>query len=255
MIRMLKIVDYLCAKHGITYFLTGGTLIGAIRHQGFIPWDDDLDIGMTRDNYEKFKLYAVPELPDDIFFQNDETDYNYPSCHVMEAKLRDKYSCYNNPTNWHDGLQIDISVYDRAFLPNNFFIYLLNKSLIVLFKKKGDRKRANMLKWIARYSPFSLVYSNSFICNRNDIKKGTNYYSKEEIAMLKRVKFEDMESYIPCGYEGYLKRRYGNYMEFPPPDKQKGHHTAYTPDPFTPCNHAEILYWSDKKRVDKKVLI
>ena len=54
MLRLLKIFDHLCTKHDIRYFLTGGTLLGAIRHKGFIPWDDDLDVGMTRVNYEKF---------------------------------------------------------------------------------------------------------------------------------------------------------------------------------------------------------
>src|ERR671920_2056782 len=73
MIRMLKILDYLCTKHDIQYFLTGGSLLGAIRFKGIIPWDDDMDIGMTRENYEKFVQLAVPELPKDIFFQNDET--------------------------------------------------------------------------------------------------------------------------------------------------------------------------------------
>ncbi len=68
MLRMFKIFDYLCNKHNIKYFLTGGSLIGAVRHSGFIPWDDDLDVGMTRKNYELFVQKAVSELPQDIFF-------------------------------------------------------------------------------------------------------------------------------------------------------------------------------------------
>ncbi len=95
MLRMLKIVNYLCTKHDIKYFVTGGTMLGAVRHKGFIPWDDDLDVGMTRSNYEKFVQYAVPELPNNIFFQTDETELYYPSSHFMEAKLRDKYSRYS----------------------------------------------------------------------------------------------------------------------------------------------------------------
>lgn len=62
MLRMLKNFDYLCKKHGIKYFLTGGSLIGAVRHNGFIPRDDDLDVGMTRRNYELFVQKAVNEF-------------------------------------------------------------------------------------------------------------------------------------------------------------------------------------------------
>jgi len=272
MLRMLKVLDYLCTKHNINYFLTGGTMLGAVRHKGFIPWDDDLDVGMTRENYEKFIELAVPELPNDIFFQNDETDPKYPSCHIMEAKLRDKYSRYSaRPKPWHNGLQIDISIYDRAYLPHNFFSFVLNRSLRYFFSKHdgkrppGDRRRAKVLKFIARYSPIPLVYSCSFVKNRLMIKLGTNYIRPKELSKLIPVRFEDMDSWIPVGYDGYLKRRYGNYMQLPPIHKQQGHHSnsnymqdfskadseiqgpKLLPDPFTPCVHKEVLHWKDRK--------
>ena len=263
MLRMLKILDYLCEKHGIEYFITGGTMLGAIRHKGFIPWDDDLDVGMTRNNYDKFVKHAVPELPNDIFFQTDESDLHYPSCHIMEAKLRDKYSNYSIKKNWHNGLQIDISIYDRAYLPHNFFIYLMNRFLLFLFKKKGNKERAKMLRWISCYSPFPLVYSCSFIFGFKMVKLGANYFKAKEIKTRIRTKFEDIETYIPVGWDAYLRRRYGNYMELPPPEKQIGHHSnnnymqltslentnenANLPDPFTPCDHKEILHWKTRR--------
>ncbi len=267
MLRMFKILDYLCRRHGVEYFLTGGTLIGAVRHKGFIPWDDDLDVGMTRANYEKFVQFAVPELPKDIFFQNDETDPRYPSGHFMEARLRDKYSRYSTEDKkFHNGLQIDISIYDRAYLPHNFFIWALNRLFIRYYKQK-DRKRAVILKRIQKFSPFPLVYSTSFIRRREMIKLGSNFIRAKEIASLLIAKFEDVETFIPVGYDGYLKRRYGNYMELPPEHKQRGHHSDSNhmqgdysrmpqrkinyiaiPNPFTPCEHKEILQWKDKKQ-------
>src|SRR6266498_730640 len=211
MLRMLKVLDFLCKKHQIKYFLIEGSLRGAIIYQGFLPWDDDLDLGMTRTNYEKFVQYVVPELPNDIFFQNDETD-----------------------------------PYDQSYLPNNFFIYALNQSLKFFVKYKGNKKRASILKWISKYSPFPLVYGSSFICRRKMMKQRANYIKQKEIKNLIKAKFEDMEAYIPQGWDSYLRRQYVNYMELPPAEKQKRHHGTDIPDPFTPCNHSEILYWKSK---------
>jgi lipopolysaccharide cholinephosphotransferase len=250
MLRMLKILDYLCTKHKIKYFLCSGTLKGLIQYQGFKPWDDDLDVGMTRDNYEKFVQYAVSELPNDIFFQTPETDFYFPSCHRVEAKLRDKYSSYStmgdkNNCKYHTGIMLDILVFDRSYLPHNFFIFLLNRSLKFFFQRKGNKKRANALKWISKHSPFHLVYSNSFINSRKMVKMGANYFREKEISILVKTKFEDTKTYIPLGWHNYLKRKYGNYMELPPLEKRKGHHSNDIPDPFTPCDHTKILHWKD----------
>ena len=247
MIRMLKILDYLCTKHGIQYFLTGGSLLGAIRFKGIIPWDDDMDIGMTRNNYEKFVQYAVPELPKDIFFQSDETDPHFPACHLVEAKLRDRYSTYSHKKHrkYQDGLMIDIFVYDRSFLPNNFFIYALNKFLKFLWhhKPKGNEKRANVLKWIAKHSPIPLVYDSSLVNNRGKMRAGEFYFKEKEISKMIKVPFEDMETWVPVGYNDFLTRQYGDYMN----DNRPRQHGIDLPDPFTPCNHTEILHWKDRK--------
>jgi lipopolysaccharide cholinephosphotransferase len=261
MLRMLKIVDHLCAKHNISYFLNGGTLLGAIRHQGFIPWDDDLDIGMTRENYEKFVKLAVPELPYDIFFQSDETDNHFPACHIIEAKLRDRYSSYKRRDEdkkawltWQDGLQIDIAVFDRSYLPHNFFIYLQNRALVFFFQKHGNKVRAKAQKFISKYFPFPFVYASSFINSRRMIKEGTYYIRKHEISQLLRVQFEDMEAPIPADWHNYLKRRYGNYMQPPPAEKQKGHHGINIPDAFTPSKHTEILHWNERSHYLNKAV-
>ena len=78
-------VDRICKKHEIEYFLDFGTLLGAVRHSGFIPWDDDIDIGMTRDNYEKFLKIASSELKKDYFLQNVYTERETP---FLYSKIR-----------------------------------------------------------------------------------------------------------------------------------------------------------------------
>jgi lipopolysaccharide cholinephosphotransferase len=244
MLRMLKIFDYLCIKYGIKYFLTGGSLLGAVRHQGFIPWDDDLDVGMTRDNYEKFIQYAVPELPKDIFFQNSQTDIYYPPTNPVEARLRDKYSRYNHtnrPNNkWHEGLQVDIFVYDRAFLPHNLLVISFNKVLMIF---NDDQKRANVLKIISKLTPFNLVYASKYLKCWGE--QGT-YITAREYSILTRTKFEDMEVYIPKAFDSYLGRQYGDYMQLPSIEKRISGHNVEG-DPFTPCEHTEILNWKDRE--------
>ena len=91
MLEILKIVDSIFSKHHIDYYLDGGTLLGAVRHGGFIPWDDDIDISVRREDFSRIKRVLQKELPNNLVFQDRFTDWNLP---VLIAKVRDKNSYY-----------------------------------------------------------------------------------------------------------------------------------------------------------------
>ena len=95
MLEILKVFDSICAKHGIEYTLDGGTLLGAVRHEGFIPWDDDLDINVMRDDFFKLRKILPNELPDNLVYQDYTTEPYFPT---PLAKIRDKHSyVYEEP--------------------------------------------------------------------------------------------------------------------------------------------------------------
>jgi lipopolysaccharide cholinephosphotransferase len=116
LLRMLKNVDAICVRHGIQYWLDGGTLLGAVRHRGFIPWDDDVDIGMPRGDYERFVKVAQYELREDFFLQTRDTDpayaiYQVP-CKIRErASVELEHQCDDKGVEW--GIYLDILPIDK----------------------------------------------------------------------------------------------------------------------------------------------
>jgi lipopolysaccharide cholinephosphotransferase len=124
---------------------------------------------------------------------------------------------------------------------------------MVLKSLNNKKKRANVLRAIAKLSPFPLVYASNFLQSSGGLKMGTNYVKNSELAKLIRAKFEDAEFLIPQGWDACLKRQYGDYMQMPPVEKRASHHKVI-PQPFTPCNHSEILYWKDRKSVRRQSL-
>lgn len=108
MFRLLRIFDDICERHGLRYWLDAGTLLGAARHGGFIPWDDDVDVMMPVDDYRRFLEIAHGELPYDVFLQTKATD---PAHDISWAKLRDRFSYMDDPGGpypYSQGIPIDI---------------------------------------------------------------------------------------------------------------------------------------------------
>jgi lipopolysaccharide cholinephosphotransferase len=253
---ILDEIHQICQKYDIGYSLIGGTLLGAIRHHGFIPWDDDMDIGMLRSEYEKFIIAAKNELPSSLFLQSFETENEYPSAF---AKIR------MNKTKWveslsshlkiHQGIYIDIFPYDVT--PVSTIKQRYQKYLLLLFKRliaaKQDQYRFNQNRpfKILFYLSFKMITwlftINQLVKCQNSIMKlfdneisnnvtnmGGGYtYEKQTMPKsifykLKEAKFENRIYMIFAEPEIYLSHLMGNYMILPPEkDRENRHNISY----------------------------
>ena len=114
-LAMLDEFVRICDANGIDYFLSGGTCLGAARHKGFIPWDDDIDVGMLREDYDRFAQACKTELSDGFIFQDMNTE---PNCGLVFGKIRKKGTVYSETYSSHiamsQGVWIDIFPYDRV---------------------------------------------------------------------------------------------------------------------------------------------
>ena len=127
-IEILDEIVRICKKNNIKYFLNYGTLIGAIRHQGYIPWDDDIDIGMTRVDYDKFTIMASKELSDRFELCNYKNEVNHLQ-NFMKIRLKNTMmvEAYNEDKIKDQGIWVDIFPYDNLKKPNSFSMKLRKK--------------------------------------------------------------------------------------------------------------------------------
>ncbi|MGH1520277.1 LicD family protein [Chryseobacterium sp. JK1] len=208
LLRMLRIFDAICQNNKINYWMDYGTLLGAVRHSGFIPWDFEADIGMLRSDFIRLRQIIETELPHDLFFQCEETDPSYIYGNAVEAKIRDRYSNYlhneqpSETKNWHNGIQIDIFVYDRDLIFENCLT-----------------------------NAFERHMSNSNI-----------HLQFDEIQYTTDCEFNGFKFPIPIGFDTYLRRNYDDYMKLPPPE----HQIAPYVDVFNSSNHPAGLIWKTK---------
>lgn len=249
-LEMLIEVDRICRKNNIKYCIIAGTLLGAIRHKGYIPWDDDADIGMLREEYEKFKKVCDKELNKDKFFFQDHS--NTPEYRWGYGKLRRNGTVFVRKGQEHlkfkTGVFIDIfpldGVPDNAIKRgwHNLKCTIVRK---LLWSEAGKKSANNFFeKWI--YSLLSVIPLNYiFKLHSRLIEKSNKSPSKmvriltfptpakrkygylrkwyEELA---EIEFEGYKFYAPKDFDEYLTYKFGNYMELPPENERNGH--SYT---------------------------
>jgi len=254
MLNLFKEFKGVCEKHDLTYFLIGGSALGAVRHGGFIPWDDDLDIGMPRKDYDKL-MKLKDEFSHPYFLQNFKTD---PGFTLGYAKLRNSDTTYLENfyiyQNINHGVWIDIFPIDgmsrrknaqKAHGPKPHLLWLMfYLSYLGHFYARPTKKTwfvqiplylvsiiflpfnlfnlMNRLITLAmkniKWDQATLVGSYmTWAFNREALPKA--FYGKGVL-----MKFEDIEANIPTNYKAYLTAKYGDYMKFPPLEQQNGHH-------------------------------
>lgn len=251
-------IDRICKKHNIKYFLAGGTLLGAIRHKGFIPWDDDADVMMLREDYDKFLEVAQSELPPNMFVQNPKTE---KLNHHVFTKIRMDNTLFATKhtgkfMNMHNGIFIDILSQDNT--SNNKIIQKLHIYATLIFRsmvfnkwarkpmKTGGKhpilcKVANFIKDICPYKFLEFIQDNtiSLFKNNNNCKylydgMGRNLrrgvFPKKWLEEVIYVDFEGYKLPVPKYYDEYLTYLYGDYMQMIPVSERRVSHSIVLMD-------------------------
>ncbi|MCH5180668.1 MAG: LicD family protein [Erysipelotrichales bacterium] len=255
---LLKEFTEFCKLHNLTYFLIGGTLLGAIRHSGFIPWDDDIDVGMPRPDYDMFCELAEKHFIGDTFFQSYRSDKHYP---YVFSKLRNSNTTFIEKIYKHvpmnHGVYIDIFPIDGISKNANekkkkmdrrvmikaipFFISwpvnLMRKPRLKFFLTDilidillCPFLLFNINNWSKRLYEKSMkkikISESTYVANMQcgDYRNKKNIYPTYLLDEYVDWQFEDLICKVPKNYDEFLTLSYGDYMKLPPLSEQVGHH-------------------------------
>ncbi len=251
-LELLEQFQKVCEQHGLRYFASGGTLIGAVRHKGFIPWDDDIDVMMLREDYEKFLQIAPEAFEAPYFFQSVDTDKQYSRGHV-QIRHSNTTAILEHEGKWfpfNQGIFIDIFPADEVpddpaeltALRRRLHWY---ERLLNLGVRYPGNPNKNLLK--AGIHLLVSLIPHRLICRWKDKAAGRyNGTGQSRVGLLTflpdedrllfpadgfaqelTVPFEQGEIAIPAGYDEILRVQYGNYMEM---KQVGGYHSHITFD-------------------------
>lgn len=244
-IEILDVMSQFCEKHDIRYWIDSGTLLGAIRHKGYIPWDDDVDTGMLREDYDKFlKLFNQENDRYKVYSIENNLEYSYPFAKIVDTKT----VLYEpDERGYKLSVYIDLFVYDNA--PDD------ETEVKKMFRKRIFLQKMRSLQWHHRPNgsfirraliyianvPMRLVpngyFERKIVENAKkfqyvDTKRVGNFTASEVVTADKEifrdfvwVEFEGKQYKAPIGYDEWLRAFYGNYMELPPIEKRISNHS------------------------------
>ena len=251
-LKILKEIKRICTKYDIRYFLTGGTLIGAVRHKGFIPWDDDIDIAMLREDYDKFIDVCPKELGEGLMICNMHYDKSVGISHskivLKETVFR---SVQQRISGQENGFFVDVLPYDNV--PSNkflatFYFRLFNFMLVLYSKKLGymngttplRRFVASMMKicffWVPKEWLRKKILNYPYRLNKKETKYKAylsgRYGAPREFRSAylfdryTELPFEDDTFMVLKEYHAFLTELFGDYMKLPPVEQRVAHQVA-----------------------------
>lgn len=251
-LSILKTVNEILTKHDICPFLVGGSCLGAVRHGGVIPWDDDIDIGLFRSDYEKARIILQKELPEKFILCDRHTEKEYPlNFYRIRMNGTAYVQDYSTRLNIHQGIFMDVFPFDARPDDDKLFKKQYKKSQFLKkclslknmsFKKMGkirpvkqlipifighifvNRTRAqNKLdKVITQYN--DSCENSKYLLNFLSIYDENDHVERKWLTNLKECDFDGVPSYITSFHDDYLSLLYGDYMTPPPKDKRTPHH-------------------------------
>ncbi|MBQ3436264.1 MAG: LicD family protein [Bacilli bacterium] len=253
-LEMLKDINKVCEKYDIKYFALDGTGIGAMRHKGFIPWDDDIDLRFLEKDVSKFVKCMQEEMPDKYYFVNETSFKNYP---LSFTKMCKKDTIFVEHATANSGVEIGIfiDIVPMVYVDDNekirnkkllksWYIYKLGvlaavKNPVLSFggiKAKivvaGCYIIHYLLKLLHLDSGFffkkgyKVALANkktNTIASLNTVYKLTSIYSVNDVFPVVKTKFEDTYVYVPKECDKLLRIYFGDYMELPPEEKRHNH--------------------------------
>ena len=263
-LSILKATVKVLNEDNIKYFLIGGSCLGAVRHNGFIPWDDDVDIGIFREDYNKLPE-IFKKLPDNMFYQGYFNEVEYPyNFSKVRMKNTTMLQAGDDHLNMHHGIYIDIFALDNApgrvedfekyynkvkkwkLLQSAYYLgdyknsmkrklsHRIIKKLVRTFFS-GKKIHEELEKKLLKYMNTEASYVAN-LCGQRDLKE---FERKDVYGEGLKMQFEDDVFIIPEKYDEYLSGLYGNYMEFPPLEERG-------------TDHNNILISFDKEHQNKK---
>jgi len=236
LLEALKEVDRICEKNNIDYFLADGTCLGAVRHKGFIPWDDDVDIAMSRSEYKRFIKALEKDLSDKYVYhcyeKNKKYTVTWPAMKIRmkNTYIKEKNVLLPNKCKDSDGIFIDVFIYDYMAKHRIFDIPLrtintILMPIIVLFEnihinpiplKELYRFNARLYGKICKNSEY---FSDEITWTFNPIHPYKTKY--KDIYPTTKIEFEDTFLKVPGNYHNYLTSKYGKNYMIPVKDNQK----------------------------------